>query len=733
MKQKLMHFLLPMLLGIAVMSSIAYCYAAAYAMPITIGLVGIEAATFFVLHKIYNMRHKKLSGLVYMALLLAVGFVTLNMLEVASRGANTRFYAWFFGVSQKMEVGYTLVLCFGGGFVFFSMLYYFTQVRYRGIMTLMLVLFPFAIYAKRLDAMKTEYLIAILFCYLAVMVHNRQTAADSGVTVVADRAYAVSLVSFAAVVVLLCAVIPKPEVLSIQEKDADYFNSLQIFELEGTTVTLDSSNFVERLRGTPSGTELFYVYPQSGDTQVYLKTQSYGYFDDNGWYYGEDKYPKIEYVWNNPAYMLQNMRLEGKLKILHSYFSENEGYEKELRAVEKAMSLRYEKKLFVSMAEGISFDMYMVPQFTYYLDKFDQHAKSAYDVTLNGEYHNYSRTSGYYRASYEDVNMMRELASELSLTDDEWELILSWYDEMAWLYPESYSEEISNAVSSEKDFAETFHNGEYDNFDSRISELAKEITKDCKTDFEKARALESYFTKEGYKYDLEYYPPDESIEYFIFDSKTGICSDFATAMTLMARSVGLNARYAHGYLAFEPIEDESEGFVVRDSYAHAFVEVYINGIGWMTFEPTVPGFEQQMYNENAGSNAIVNVLSDKLTWIILGIVILAGLAVIIFIRPICEGAYRIYVVSLSKKDSTLASMKLYRHMVKRVSKRLRKDLSAFTAKQICELLSDFDLSAKAITECFDKAFYGGKSVTNEEFQTALAEYKLIYKIKPVNK
>lgn len=732
MKQKLMHFLLPMLLGLAVMSSIAYCYAAAYAMPITLGLLGIEAATFFVLHKIYNMRHKKLSGLVYMALLTLVGVVTMSMLQVASDSTNIRFYAWFFGISQKMEVGYTLVLCFGGGFVFFSMLYYFTQVRYRGIMTLMLVLFPFAIYAKRLDTMRTEYLIAILFCYLAVMVHNRQTAADSKVTVVADRAYAVSLVSFAAVVVLLCAVVPKPEVLSIQEKDSDYFNSLNLFEMEGTDVTLGSSNFVERLRGIPSGAELFYVYPQSDDSRFYLRTQSYAYFDDNGWYYGEDKYPRIEYVWNEPKEMLQNMRLEGKLKILHSYFSENEGYEKELEAVKKAMSLEYNKRLTVMMLDGISYDMYMVPQFTYYLDKFDQHAKSSYDVTLNGEYHNYSRTSGYYRASYEDVNMMRDLALELPLNDSQWAEILDWYGYKAMLEPETYSEEIYNAVSNEKVFAQTFHNGEYDNFDSRISELAREITKDCKTDFEKAVALESYFSEEHFEYDLEYFPPDDSIEYFLFESRTGICSDFATAMTLMARSVGLNARYCHGYLAFEKSEKDG-GLIVRDSYAHAFVEVYINGIGWMTFEPTVPGFEQQMYDENAGTNAIVNVLSDKLTWIIIGVLIAIGLAVIIFIRPICEGVFRIYIAVVGKKNPTTAVMKLYRRMVKRLSRRFRKDLSAYTAKQIRDMLAEYDVTAVSITAGFDKAYYGEKQVANEEFISAFAEYKSAYKLKPLNK
>lgn len=734
MKQKLMHFLLPIMLGIAVMSSIAYCYSAAYAMPITLALFGFELMTFFVLHKIYNMKHKKLRGIAYVILLAAVLYVTILMLGEAAEEANSRFYAWFFGISQETELGYLSVLCFGGGFLFFSMLYYFTQVRYRGIMTLMLVIFPLAIYAKRLDVIRIEYLAVILFFYLAVMVHNRQTSADSNVTVVADKAYVVSLVTFAAAVILITAVVPKPQIKSMQEKDSNYFNNLDFFELEGTSVVLDSTDFAERLRGSPSGAKLFYVFPRSDDEKIYLKTQSYAYFDDNGWYYGEEKYPKIEYVWTNPEDMLRNMTLSAKLEILESYYSQHVGFEKELESVKKAMALVYDKELAIAMEDGISYDMYIVPQFTYYLDKFNLHDKSAYEVTLNGEYINYARTSSYYVASYQDTTLMRSLAGELSLTDDEWDTILGWYGYMTGQDGEKYSDDYFYGASNEKEFAQSFHNGEYDNYDSEIRELALDITKDCSTDFEKALALEGYFTKAGFTYDMEYYPPDESIEFFIFDSKRGICSDFATAMTLMARSVGLNARYCHGYLAFEK-DDEQGGMVVRDSYAHAYTEVYINGIGWMTFEPTVPGFEAMLYDENevAGNNALVNALNDKGTWIILAVLLLLGILIIVFIRPISEAVYRIYIVRLSTKNPTVATMKLYRRMVKHLAKRLHRDLSAYTVSGTRELLSSCRVDAATITDAFDRSFYGRKELTAEDFAASYEEYKLAYKLKSKDK
>ncbi len=84
----------------------------------------------------------------------------------------------------------------------------------------------------------------------------------------------------------------------------------------------------------------------------------------------------------------------------------------------------------------------------------------------------------------------------------------------------------------------------------------------------------------------EYVTDAESLlDYFILDSRRGYCSYFATAFVLLARAEGLPARYVQGYLT----ETKGQRNVTVYSYmAHAWPEVYYDGIGWVAYEPT-PG------------------------------------------------------------------------------------------------------------------------------------------------
>lgn len=74
-------------------------------------------------------------------------------------------------------------------------------------------------------------------------------------------------------------------------------------------------------------------------------------------------------------------------------------------------------------------------------------------------------------------------------------------------------------------------------------------------------------------------------DYFLFDSKKGYCDDFATAMILMLRAQGVPARLAQGY-AGGTLDPQSGAYVVRESVAHSWPEVYFPGYGWQRFEPT---------------------------------------------------------------------------------------------------------------------------------------------------
>lgn len=83
------------------------------------------------------------------------------------------------------------------------------------------------------------------------------------------------------------------------------------------------------------------------------------------------------------------------------------------------------------------------------------------------------------------------------------------------------------------------------------------------------------------------------VDYFYNDSKKGYCTYFASTVVMMLRSKGIPARYISGF-SFEPTDNvlQSDGYIntvsVDDSKAHAWVEFYVDGFGWVTYDVT-PG------------------------------------------------------------------------------------------------------------------------------------------------
>jgi transglutaminase-like putative cysteine protease len=126
--------------------------------------------------------------------------------------------------------------------------------------------------------------------------------------------------------------------------------------------------------------------------------------------------------------------------------------------------------------------------------------------------------------------------------------------------------------------------------------------------YAQAEALVSYFEGAGFEYSLDA-PADgddqgEIIARFLAD-KAGYCVHYAAAMTLMARELGIPARLAVGYLpgqrlgAGEPGEwaldadgREISVYAVGADRLHSWPELYIEGLGWTAFEPTVGAAER---------------------------------------------------------------------------------------------------------------------------------------------
>lgn len=118
-----------------------------------------------------------------------------------------------------------------------------------------------------------------------------------------------------------------------------------------------------------------------------------------------------------------------------------------------------------------------------------------------------------------------------------------------------------------------------------IARLAAEVA-GTGTAEEKARQIENHLaTSYQYTLDLVGSQSDHPVDDFLFQTQRGHCEYFASSMVLMLRSQGIPARFTTGYLGgeYSPFEDY---YVIRESDAHAWVEAYLPGRGWATFDPT---------------------------------------------------------------------------------------------------------------------------------------------------
>lgn len=121
----------------------------------------------------------------------------------------------------------------------------------------------------------------------------------------------------------------------------------------------------------------------------------------------------------------------------------------------------------------------------------------------------------------------------------------------------------------------------------RLRRLARQVMGEG-SDAERAARLEQHLLT-GYAYTTNFVGREgkRPVEEFLFTHRSGHCELFASAMVLMLRTGGIPARFVTGFLGaeFNPIEGY---FIVRQENAHAWVEAYIEGVGWRVYDPTPP-------------------------------------------------------------------------------------------------------------------------------------------------
>ena len=170
---------------------------------------------------------------------------------------------------------------------------------------------------------------------------------------------------------------------------------------------------------------------------------------------------------------------------------------------------------------------------------------------------------------------------------------------------------VQNFSSVDKPFFNYYTFMPKDDDYKRIGDLAKQITANAKTPIDKMVAIRSYFLgKDEFGQPLFKYsdnpgipglPSANKLNYFLFENRKGYCAYFAGATLFLLRSLGIPSRVAAGYLTVDRSSKNPGWYWFYEDQAHAWVQVFFPGYGWIDFDTTVPDANTQQSPQPDGT------------------------------------------------------------------------------------------------------------------------------------
>ncbi|MCL2774944.1 MAG: hypothetical protein FWD71_16590 [Oscillospiraceae bacterium] len=221
------------------------------------------------------------------------------------------------------------------------------------------------------------------------------------------------------------------------------------------------------------------------------------------------------------------------------------------------------------------------------------------DPNLNGKYifvpYFYSETGGNTDSSYiNNADITSAQYNNFIVIPSEYGDKVTEIQNNSQYWNQGFDQPFYNCEFDYDDYVRQYYLDVPDTLPQEVKDLAAQITEGCQTDYNKALAIEKYLA-DNYTYTLNpkapYDPQADFVYNFLFDTKEGYCTYYASAMVMMLRSLNVPARYVEGFLVdtskkTKSPDDGKDYIIVYDYNAHAWPEVYLRGIGWIPFEPT---------------------------------------------------------------------------------------------------------------------------------------------------
>lgn len=707
------------------MSAIMYHYYDNYAFHFTVA----SFAVTYVLFRLFDYINKhRLIGFFaycaagYLCYLLTLDFIRRGY-DYYEEVLNTKpinYGLWF--ITPQLALDYNIWYSCGTfmlfSFFMASVIYYFTRVRYRVFMSFLIFMMPFIIYGKEYELMPIPYVVSLLIGYIVLMVYCRQLRGDVNTVIVRKMDLFSSAGVFITVFAVVASVCPKP-IIHENREGIETLISAEKFtdKLVASLSSLRGSSSGGQFRRVNSSVQLYYA---EADEELRLKTRTFTNYDYDLdiWSATEadsDREKSFDYtpfqVGPNTGELARAILYAAELD---SDFAESYGLTG-LVGKEITVPPLHSIKLYTAYDSGRAIP---VPQDAQSLTdtSYDGKFTLISSGTIVGENANVrigdSFTFSYTEESFFDNATNRELIDAVSRPDYYVLLIDAdniLYKEMrdSEVYSDRYEKAAAayRTVANERDvYRGAQYQLEYSD-NVRIKELADEITAGLPTEYDKVKALELYFYENGFNYDLEYLKSQgENVENFLFNTKRGVCYEYATAMVMLARSIGIPARYCEGFSMSSKFTNNRLGtnYVITAKDSHGYPELYIKGYGWVSFEPTrSDGQVEQQREKEEASNGIKRA-GTKL--FIGALILLVGYIASPFV------IHRLFIIICRRKKPSAAAIAVMRRICRVYG--ISAANTSMEAAEAVRIYSGADITEAA--ELFDAAAYGGDELSEND-------------------